>query len=197
MKSQVCNISNSIKVALDFLSVADLPPTECVGQELRIQRIITDWGEDVLHFYDVLWYAWLSLSQQMKFRGNAVIDYACDPTDDVITDPEPMLVDQEEHPTSSGADHKIEKRMQKRKERRIRRKAQQKQAPRSSQPDRDFLCPVPLPACERMGFGQTGLVHHLVEKHKLCLEKGEARSLRMLPKKEFLESLHAVICRPS
>ncbi|TFK45215.1 hypothetical protein OE88DRAFT_1640216 [Heliocybe sulcata] len=77
---QVCNISNSIKVALDFLSVADLPPTERVGQELRIQRIITDWGEDVLCFYDVLWYAWLSLSQQMKFRGNAVIDYACDPT---------------------------------------------------------------------------------------------------------------------
>ncbi|TFK51461.1 hypothetical protein OE88DRAFT_1607921, partial [Heliocybe sulcata] len=61
---------NSIKVALDFLSVSDLPLTEHVRQELHIQRIITDWGEDVLHFYDVLWYAWLSLSQQMKFHRN-------------------------------------------------------------------------------------------------------------------------------
>ncbi|KZT26000.1 hypothetical protein NEOLEDRAFT_1050237, partial [Neolentinus lepideus HHB14362 ss-1] len=56
---QVCNLSNSIKVALDFLSLEDLRPTEHVAKELRKHRIEQDWGEDVLRLYDVLWYAWL------------------------------------------------------------------------------------------------------------------------------------------
>ncbi|KAL6303835.1 hypothetical protein BKA93DRAFT_720606, partial [Sparassis latifolia] len=58
---QVSNQTDAIKIACDFISIANLAHTQNVVDELREQRLLSGWGDDVLQFYTTLWYAWTSV----------------------------------------------------------------------------------------------------------------------------------------
>jgi lysine-specific demethylase 3 len=63
---QVANYTDCIKVACDFVSVDNLRRTERLVSELRRQRLATAYGDDVLAFHLMLWYAWQALSLQLQ-----------------------------------------------------------------------------------------------------------------------------------
>jgi len=54
---------DAIKIACDHVSVQHLDQIEQLVAEFREQRLASGHGEDVLQFYTMLWYAWLSLRQ--------------------------------------------------------------------------------------------------------------------------------------
>ncbi|KAI0057527.1 hypothetical protein BV25DRAFT_1778221, partial [Artomyces pyxidatus] len=58
---QVSNQTDSIKIACDFLSVENLAASCHLANELRRQRLVRGFGEDVLQVPTCLWYAWSSL----------------------------------------------------------------------------------------------------------------------------------------
>jgi hypothetical protein len=60
---QVGNAVDAIKIACDFMSLDNITTTQQLVGELRQQRLSTSWGDDVLQFYEALWYAWRSLSR--------------------------------------------------------------------------------------------------------------------------------------
>ncbi|KAA1479127.1 hypothetical protein DENSPDRAFT_109473 [Dentipellis sp. KUC8613] len=90
---QVSNITDSIKIASDFLSVDNLEDTFSVRQQLRDQRLLTREGDDVLQFYTTIWYAWLSLgSVQCKPTPSANYDRESQYSrDDTLGDIAPSL----------------------------------------------------------------------------------------------------------
>ncbi|KAA1480188.1 hypothetical protein DENSPDRAFT_760313, partial [Dentipellis sp. KUC8613] len=55
---QVCNFSDSIKVAYDFICMENLPTTLDLAREYRQERLVNE-GDDVLQIYKTLWDAWL------------------------------------------------------------------------------------------------------------------------------------------
>ncbi|EJD54118.1 Clavaminate synthase-like protein [Auricularia subglabra TFB-10046 SS5] len=59
---QVCNLSDCIKVAVDFVSPENVERCERLTQEFREQNQVTPWKEDILQLKTMLWYAWLSCS---------------------------------------------------------------------------------------------------------------------------------------
>lgn len=58
------NVSDSIKIASDFLDAANLAETRDLVAEFRSHRIATRTGDDVLQFYNTLWHCWCSLSEK-------------------------------------------------------------------------------------------------------------------------------------
>ncbi|KAA1477404.1 hypothetical protein DENSPDRAFT_753068, partial [Dentipellis sp. KUC8613] len=54
---QVCNFSDSIKIAYDFICMENLSTTLELAQEYRQERL-TNEGDDVLQIYKTLWDAW-------------------------------------------------------------------------------------------------------------------------------------------
>jgi hypothetical protein len=54
---------DAIKIACDHVSIQHLDQIEQLVAEFREQRLASGHGEDVLQFYTMLWYAWLSLRQ--------------------------------------------------------------------------------------------------------------------------------------
>jgi hypothetical protein len=54
---------DAIKIACDHVSIQHLDQIEQLIVEFREQRLASGHGEDVLQFYTMLWYAWLSLRQ--------------------------------------------------------------------------------------------------------------------------------------
>jgi hypothetical protein len=73
---QVANRADCIKVASDFLSIDNLRRTESLVGELRRQRLAAAYGDDVLAFYVTLWYAWQSLSGQLRELSGGSLDSA-------------------------------------------------------------------------------------------------------------------------
>lgn len=66
----MANLADGIKMATDFVSVANMKRTERLVTELRSQRLATSWGDDVLQFYTTLWHTWVSThSLYKKFLG--------------------------------------------------------------------------------------------------------------------------------
>ncbi|WVQ76876.1 hypothetical protein IAR50_006550 [Cryptococcus sp. DSM 104548] len=57
---QVCNLSDSIKIALDFVSPHNVPRCQRLTRDFRRENYMKAWKEDVLQLYNVLWFAWLS-----------------------------------------------------------------------------------------------------------------------------------------
>ncbi|KAA1475960.1 hypothetical protein DENSPDRAFT_760878, partial [Dentipellis sp. KUC8613] len=55
---QVSNMTDSIKVAYDFVSVENLPTTVHLAEEYRRERLVKD-GDDVLQIHRTLWDAWI------------------------------------------------------------------------------------------------------------------------------------------
>lgn len=72
---QVSNATDAIKIALDFVDFDSLARTRDLVAEFRQHRLATRSGDDVLQFYNLLWHAWCSLSEQAaKVHRRA---YAC------------------------------------------------------------------------------------------------------------------------
>jgi hypothetical protein len=60
----VSNQADSIKIACDFVSLDNLTETVRLVGEYREQRLsLGGDGDDVLQLYNLLWYAWISLSR--------------------------------------------------------------------------------------------------------------------------------------
>ncbi|KAI0058397.1 Clavaminate synthase-like protein [Artomyces pyxidatus] len=59
---QVSNQADAIKIACDFISAENLDCTAQVWRELRVQRLVSQYGDDVLQLESCLWHAWNSLS---------------------------------------------------------------------------------------------------------------------------------------
>ena len=78
---QVANLADGIKMATDFVSIANLQRTERLVSELCSQRLATSWGDDVLHFYTTLWYTWVTAQQLYKkfLLGKGLDVSICDP----------------------------------------------------------------------------------------------------------------------
>ena len=66
---QVCNLSDTIKVACDFVSPENIERCETLTREFRAQNQSLVWKEDVLQLRSMMWFAWLSCrAQQEKWK---------------------------------------------------------------------------------------------------------------------------------
>ncbi|TFK56251.1 Clavaminate synthase-like protein [Heliocybe sulcata] len=63
---QVCNLSDCIKVAIDFVSPENVARCENLTKEFRQQNQAQQWKEDVLQLKTMMWFAWLSCCKQEK-----------------------------------------------------------------------------------------------------------------------------------
>lgn len=63
---QVSNISDCIKIAVDFVSPHNVERCAKVMRELRDENVVKVWKADVLQFFNTMWYAWLSCSAKSK-----------------------------------------------------------------------------------------------------------------------------------
>lgn len=63
---QVCNFSDCIKVACDFVSPENIERCERLTQEFRDQNQSMVWKEDVLQLRTMMWFAWLSCRKQQE-----------------------------------------------------------------------------------------------------------------------------------
>jgi [histone H3]-dimethyl-L-lysine9 demethylase len=64
--SQVCNLSDCIKVACDFVSPENIDKCEMLTLEFREQNQMDMWKEDVLQLRSMMWFAWLSCRRLQK-----------------------------------------------------------------------------------------------------------------------------------
>ena len=72
--AQVSNMTDSIKIACDFLDVESLPASAQLLHEFRMQRLVNNWPEDVLQFEVTLWHAWTSLYKQKNQLRDVISD---------------------------------------------------------------------------------------------------------------------------
>ncbi|KAJ7853152.1 hypothetical protein B0H14DRAFT_3136940 [Mycena olivaceomarginata] len=63
---QVWNLSDCIKVAIDFVSPENVARCETLTQQFREQNESEAWKEDVLQLRTMMWFAWLSCCEQEK-----------------------------------------------------------------------------------------------------------------------------------
>lgn len=62
---QVCNLSDCIKVACDFVSPDSVDRCERLTKEFREQNQKEAWKEDVLQLRTMMWYAWISCRRRL------------------------------------------------------------------------------------------------------------------------------------
>jgi [histone H3]-dimethyl-L-lysine9 demethylase len=64
----VCNLADSIKVAVDFVSPENIVKCEQLTREFREQNQGTgkQWKEDVLQLKTMMWFAWVSCEKWEK-----------------------------------------------------------------------------------------------------------------------------------
>ncbi|KAJ7179562.1 hypothetical protein C8R46DRAFT_1074100 [Mycena filopes] len=68
---QVRNLSDCIKVAIDFVSPENIERCEKLTKEFREVNQLKAWKEDVLQLRTMMWFAWLSCCQQEEKRAAA------------------------------------------------------------------------------------------------------------------------------
>ncbi|KAJ7697772.1 Jmjd1a protein [Mycena olivaceomarginata] len=56
---QVRNLSDCIKVTIDFVSPENIARCEKLTQEFREQNESEAWKDDILQLYSMMWFAWL------------------------------------------------------------------------------------------------------------------------------------------
>ncbi|VDC05425.1 unnamed protein product [Peniophora sp. CBMAI 1063] len=76
---QVTNLSSCIKIAVDFITAANIAYSQRIGQELREHRLATpeNMGEDILQLSSICW--WTFKRCQMEDLVNTRADLASDP----------------------------------------------------------------------------------------------------------------------
>jgi hypothetical protein len=62
--AQVTNITDAIKIACDFICIANLLATQKLVSEFREHHLATNSGDDVLQLRNILWWACVWLSEQ-------------------------------------------------------------------------------------------------------------------------------------
>lgn len=73
-RMQVANLSDCIKVAIDFVSPENVVRCEQLTAEFREQNQRKVWKEDVLQLRTMLWFAWLSCCEQEKNASGRGLD---------------------------------------------------------------------------------------------------------------------------
>ncbi|KZO94902.1 hypothetical protein CALVIDRAFT_193322 [Calocera viscosa TUFC12733] len=63
---QVCNLADTIKIAVDFVSPQNVDRCAQLTTEFRAMNQKRKWKEDVLSLESTMWYAWLSCQTQEK-----------------------------------------------------------------------------------------------------------------------------------
>jgi hypothetical protein len=157
---QVCNITDSIKIACDFLDADSVPASCQLGPEFRVQRLSRKWPEDVLQFEITLWHAWTSLSRQkdkitlplLSTKPMTILGLA--PAAATTLHPE-ASVDAATGLSMCLAESKQERKKEKR---RLFRKRVADAQRLHKKPGHDFQCPLcPHPSY----FNKHGLLQHL------------------------------------
>jgi len=154
---QVSNISDSIKIACDFLDSESLAASSRLRHELREQRLVRRWPEDVLQFEVTLWHAWTSLLMQkehltaMFLNTGPIAIPMLAPTFATALESAMCVV--------ANANGAVLSRLEKRQEKRRLFRKRIADAQRSREkPGHDCQCPLcPQPAY----FNRHGLLHHL------------------------------------
>jgi lysine-specific demethylase 3 len=65
----VRNLSDCIKVAIDFVSPENIERCERLTREFREVNQTRAWKEDVLQLRTMMWFAWLSCCQQESLQA--------------------------------------------------------------------------------------------------------------------------------
>jgi hypothetical protein len=146
----VSNAVACIKVACDFVSVANLKRTRQVASELRLQRLCTGSGQDVLQLSTTLYYGFMALRAIQPSSSVPSPDYDSSP---MVTDDLTATVNHPHGPTPTTLDLRTQHQRDKR---RIRRHEQLTEAPPHQKDDFGFLCPL----CPRR-FNRSGVINHL------------------------------------
>ena len=60
---QVRNLSDCIKVAIDFVSPESIGRCQKLTEEFRSENMTHAWKEDKLQLHSMLWFAWLSCTR--------------------------------------------------------------------------------------------------------------------------------------
>ncbi|KAJ7814954.1 hypothetical protein B0H14DRAFT_3476601 [Mycena olivaceomarginata] len=63
---QVCNLSSSLKITIDFVSLENILRCEQLTKEFRQRSHGKAWKEDVFQFQTMLWFAWVSCCRQQQ-----------------------------------------------------------------------------------------------------------------------------------
>ncbi|KAL1749824.1 hypothetical protein FB107DRAFT_224897, partial [Schizophyllum commune] len=71
---QVSNLSDCIKVAVDFVSPENVVRCEKLTEEFRQENLAAQdqWKEDVLQLKTMMWYAWVNCHQQQEKMANSL-----------------------------------------------------------------------------------------------------------------------------
>jgi hypothetical protein len=69
----VSNQADAIKIACDYVSMDNLTETVRLFDKFREHRLATGEGDDVLQLFNVLWYAWKSLSRLRHANASRAI----------------------------------------------------------------------------------------------------------------------------
>jgi hypothetical protein len=151
---QVSNATNAMKIACDYVSIANLLATLQVARELREHRLATQSGDDVLQYHTLLWYAYVWLAKQygdlLTPQPLASTPSGNSSTSDIEMDVDPMDADTAN--VLSKAQRKTENARNRRKAAAV--------MPRAEKVGHDCLCPI----CPGK-FSRTGLVNHLYVQH--------------------------------
>ena len=160
--AQVANRADCIKVASDYMSIDNLRRTEALVGELRRQRLASAYGDDVLAFYVTLWYAWQSLSEQLRDLSgsgmNSVQASVFFAEDDM---PSPMDIDP--LPTVPTMSPISTPSMQKAKRDKAYRqkKREEKQISQSQRKGVAFTFTCPHPLCCGKKLNRSGYIDHM------------------------------------
>lgn len=69
---QVANMSDCMKIAIDFVSPENIDRCEKLTKEFREQNQRKAWKEDVLQLRTMMWFAWQSCSKrELELRKEA------------------------------------------------------------------------------------------------------------------------------
>ena len=157
----MCNLADAIKIACDFISIENLQRTRQLVGEFRLQRLQTDWGQDVLQFFTTLLFAFMAL----RILRSTVTTCSRLQTPEVDYSPDfPMAMDGSPTSTSHACEDNLaapdakalSKKERNREKARIKRQALlTKEAPYQP-PGFNFSCPI----CPRK-FTRVGVIDHL------------------------------------
>jgi hypothetical protein len=158
---QVSNMTDSIKLACDFLDVESLSASHQLKEGFREQRLAHNWPEDVLQFEVTLWHAWRSLYKQKSQLTDTLLNTipAIAPT------PTPNFMPMDINASSSSDNGVAHSKEESRRARRRLNRKQRTDAQRSQRkPGHNCRCPL----CPQSGyFNKRGLLHHLWVHDKL------------------------------
>ena len=169
------NQADSIKIACDYVSMDNLMETVRLFDEFREHRLAIGEGDDVLQLFNMLWYAWKSLSRHANvsraiLQSNTIHEEGCHMAIDselddcavfnlasgamLVDDPNPTLSAVEGGQSMSA---KQLRKIQRRKENNKKKKERKAYTPGGPEiAGRDFECEF----CHRK-FERYGLIRHL------------------------------------